>query len=69
MEKIIENLVENLSEQRLELVRYLKELDPHILNYTLKKMDLDTQINNIDMRIDNKLHTLDGFLSRIKPKD
>ena len=58
METIINNLISKLLDQRKDLIYELKNLDPHLINYSIKKMDLSQEISQIDFQIQNHLITL-----------
>ena len=58
MENIISAIVSKLLDQRNGLVNELRSLDPHLINYPIKKMDLSQEINQIDFQIQNHLITL-----------
>mgnify|MGYP005607041375 CR=1 FL=1 len=58
METIINNLISKLLDQRKDLIYELKNLDPHLMNYSIKKMDLSQEISQIDFQIQNHLITL-----------
>ena len=58
MENIISAIVSKLLDQRKDLIYELKNLDPHLINYSIKKMDLSQEISQIDFQIQNHLMTL-----------
>ena len=58
MENIISAIVSKLLDQRKDLIYELKNLDPHLMNYSIKKMDLSQEISQIDFQIQNHLMTL-----------
>ena len=58
METIINNLISKLLDQRNGLVNELRSLDPNLMNYSIKKMDLSQEISQIDFQIQNHLITL-----------
>lgn len=58
MENIISAIVNKLLDQRKDLIYELKNLDPHLNNYTIKKQDLSQEISQIDFQIQNHLITL-----------
>ena len=58
MENIISAIVSKLLDQRKDLIYELKNLDPHLMNYSIKKMDLSQEISQIDFQIQNHLITL-----------
>ena len=58
MENIISAIVNKLLDQRKDLIYELKNLDPHLINYSIKKMDLSQEISQIDFQIQNHLITL-----------
>lgn len=58
MENIISAIVSKLLDQRKDLIYELKNLDPHLNNYTIKKQDLSQEISQIDFQIQNHLITL-----------
>ena len=58
METIINNLISKLLDQRKDLIYELKNLDPHLMNYSIKKLDLSQEISQIDFQIQNHLITL-----------
>jgi len=55
MEIIINTIVSKLLDQRKDLVYELKGLDPHLQNYTQKRIDLSAEISQIDAQINNYL--------------
>lgn len=58
METIINSLISKLLDQRNGLVNELRSLDPNLMNYSIKKMDLSQEISQIDFQIQNHLITL-----------
>ena len=64
MEKIIEIIVSKLLDQRNGLVYELRGLDPHLNNYTQKRIDLSTEINQIDAQINNYLFQLSNTINK-----
>ena len=58
MESIVSAIVSKLLDQRKDLIYELKNLDPHLNNYTIKKQDLSQEISQIDFQIQNHLITL-----------
>lgn len=58
MENIISAIVSKLLDQRKDLIYELKNLDPHLNNYTQKRIDLSSEISVIDANINNHLFQL-----------
>jgi len=58
METIINTIVSKLLDQRKDLIYELKNLDPHLSNYTQKRIDLSSEINIIDSEVKNHLFQL-----------
>ena len=58
MENIINVIVSKLLDQRKDLIYELKNLDPHLNNYTQKRIDLLAEISVIDANINNHLFQL-----------
>ena len=58
MENIISAIVSKLLDQRKDLIYELKNLDPHLNNYTQKRIDLSAEINVIDAEVKNHLFQL-----------
>lgn len=67
MENIISAIVSKLLDQRKDLIYELKNLDPHLNNYTIKKQDLSQEISQIDFQIQNHLITLSSNQNLIQP--
>ncbi|MEL4307397.1 hypothetical protein [Joostella sp. CR20] len=58
MEKIIENLIIGLTEQRAGLVDRIKNTDANSINFLNEKQIIEEQISCIDNQIENHLNKI-----------